>query len=553
MQAERIYNTAIYLRISKDDGDLGSGKAESNTIGAQRNFVRSFIREHKELELCDIYVDDGYSGANFDRPEFKRMMNDIESGIVDCVVVKDLSRFGRDYIEAGRLIQKTFPALNVRFIAITDSFDTLTADDNQKSLILPIKNFVNDSYCRDISQKVKSHQKVKREKGDYIGAFAVYGYRKSKTNKNQLLVDDYAAGIIKKIFAWRIDGMSMSVISNRLNQMGILSPMEYKKSNGEKMNTRFCTSGKAMWSPVAVRRILNNEMYTGVMIQGKTEVVNHKIKRAVPKPEAEWIRVKEKHEAIVSQEEFENAKKMAKVDCRVCDGMEVAHLFAGLLFCGDCKEPMIRRMNRYKGENRVYFICQTRNRGKGCTRHSILESELRATVLQVVQKQIEVLLDKEKVLARINQMDVEFGEITRFDQEIAKLTEEQGKYMRLRSSLYEDLKSGLLSKEDFLSFKSIYEEECQKTQEAIEKQEQTIKDLFKKGVAAGVKLEKFKAALALSDCTRDMLMTFVDKIYVYEDKRICIELKHKEQFRKIIMLAEFVEEKLEPVYGRAVI
>lgn len=165
MKAKEHYNVAMYLRLSKDDGDFGGGKTESDSIGSQRDLIRSYIRSHKEMELFDIYSDDGYSGANFDRPQFKRMMKDVEEGNVDCIIVKDLSRFGRDYIEAGRLIQKTFPAFCVRFIAITDNFDSLTADHNETSLVLPIKNFVNDSYCRDISQKVKSQKKMKREKG----------------------------------------------------------------------------------------------------------------------------------------------------------------------------------------------------------------------------------------------------------------------------------------------------------------------------------------------------------------------------------------------------
>ena len=199
MKKKELYNVAIYLRLSRDDEDIDGEKEESNSISSQRDLIRSFIRTQPDMEIYDIYVDDGFSGANFDRPAFKRMMKDIEAGEVDCVIVKDLSRFGRDYIEAGRLIQKTFPAFSVRFIALGDKFDSLTADFNETSLVVPIKNFVNDFYCQDISTKVKSQQRIRREKGEYIGAFPVYGYEKDPENHNHLVIDDYAAVSITEL------------------------------------------------------------------------------------------------------------------------------------------------------------------------------------------------------------------------------------------------------------------------------------------------------------------------------------------------------------------
>ena len=191
MDNKNIYDTGLYLRLSKDDADVdGSKKTESNSISSQRDILRAYVQSHEDLRIYDIYIDDGYSGANFERPEFQRMMADVRAGKVNCVLVKDLSRFGRDYIEAGRFIQKTFPALNVRFIAVTDGFDSLYADKSDSSLILPIKNFVNDSYCRDISMKVKAQQKVKRMEGKCISAFTVYGYKKNPEDKNSLVVDE---------------------------------------------------------------------------------------------------------------------------------------------------------------------------------------------------------------------------------------------------------------------------------------------------------------------------------------------------------------------------
>ncbi|MCH5266315.1 MAG: recombinase family protein [Lachnospiraceae bacterium] len=534
MKEKNFYNVAVYLRLSRDDvseeeGDMDSGM-ESNSIRSQRDMIRSYIRKHDDMEIYDFYVDDGCSGANFDRPSFQRMMEDIKAGHVDCVIVKDLSRFGRDYIEAGRLIQKTFPAFSVRFIALNDNFDSLTADFNETSLVLPVKNFVNDSYCSDISKKVRSHQQVKREKGDFIGAFAVYGYRKDPKNMNHLLVDDYAAGIVKKIFAWKMAGLSNLAIADKLNGMGVLSPMEYKKSKGEKFSTTFSTNLKAKWSAVAVKRILINELYTGMMVQGKSEKVNHKVKRSVKKPKEEWVRVADTHEAIVGTEDFAIVQKLLEVDSRATAGKRSSHMFTGYLFCGDCGEPMIRRLNRYKGRSKVYFICPTRNKGMGCTRHSIPEEELKYLVLRALQQQLALFLDKSYVLAYIEDMEVHFDEVVAFYKEIKKLRREQEKYMSLRTGLYEDLKQGIITEEDFKDFWQIYERQYQEKSDAIRQQENTIKELFRAGVLAGASLEKIKSSLEITELTRDIVVVFVNRILVYEDKRVFLEFRTKDMF-----------------------
>lgn len=540
MKAKEFYNAAIYLRLSRDDEDIDGNKSESNSISSQRDMIRSFIRKQDNMEIYDIYVDDGFSGANFDRPEFKRMMKDIEAGHVDCVIVKDLSRLGRDYIEAGRLIQKTFPAFSVRFIALTDHFDSLTADYNETSLVVPVKNFVNDSYSRDISGKVRSHQKIKREKGDFIGAFAVFGYKKSEDNRNQLVPDDYAADIVKKIFAWKIEGYSNLAIAKRLDEMGILSPMEYKKLRGEKFQTSFVTEAKARWSSVAIKRILTNETYIGTLVQGKEEKVNYKVKKSVRKPEDEWIRVPEAHEAIISNEDFEIVQDLLKVDTRAVCGEKKAHIYAGLLFCGDCMEPMTRRINRYKGKETVSFICSTQNSGGSCTRHAISEEDLNFLVLTGLRQQVALFLDKSRVLEKIEQMEIHFEEVAAFDKEIQKLHSEQDKYLNLRAALYEDLKKGIITEEDFKNFREIYEKRYRELQKSISSQEETIKKLFRSGITAGINLERMKNVMQITALDRTTLISFVKRILVYEDKRVYLELRYKELFSKMLMLEDYV-------------
>ena len=549
MKAEEFYNAAIYLRLSRDDISSGAGndidgrKAESNSISSQRDMIRSFIRKQDNMEIYDIYVDDGWSGTNFDRPEFKRMMKDIESGNVNCVIVKDLSRLGRDYIEAGRLIQKTFPAFSVRFIALTDHFDSLTADYNEKSLVVPVKNFVNDSYARDISGKVRSHQQIKRENGKFIGAFAAYGYKKSRDDRNQLVPDDYAAGIVRKIFAWKIEGYSNFAIAQMLDGLGILSPMEYKKVQGEKYQTGFVTGVKTKWSAVAVKRILTNESYIGTLVQGKEERINYKVKKSVKKPEEEWIRVEQTHEAIISKEDYGIVQELLKTDTRAGGGEKKAHIYAGLLYCGDCGEPMVRRVSRYKGKEKVSFICSARNKNGECKRHTVSEKDLNLLVLAGLKTQVSLFLDKSRVLECIGQMEVNFEEVASFDAEIKRLRVEQDKYIMLRSGLYEDLKKQIITEEDFKNFRGIYEQRYQELEQAVHNQEETIKKLFKSGVAAGINLERMKSVMQITELDRMTLVLFVKRILVYDDKKVYIELRHKELFSKITMLADYMEAK----------
>lgn len=554
MKAKDFYNVAVYLRLSRDDvsggnGTAGGDRAESNSISSQRDMIRSFIRKQDNMEIYDIYVDDGFSGTNFDRPGFKRMMKDIKSGHVDCVIVKDLSRLGRDYIEAGRLIQKTFPAFSVRFIALTDQFDSLTADQNETSLIVPVKNFVNDSFARDISGKVRSHQKVKRENGEFIGSFAVYGYKKSIRNKNLLVPDEYAADIVRKIFAWKIEGFSSLAIAEKLNGMGVLSPMEYKRAQGENFRTGFGGGVRAKWSSVAIKRILVNECYLGTLIQGKEEKVSYKVNKCVKKPQEEWVRVTNTHEPIVSKEDFEIVQDLLRTDIRAGNGKEKAHIYAGILFCGDCMEPMQRRAYRYKGQENVSFICATNNRGEGCTRHTIPEEDLNALVLAGLRQQIDLFLDKTGVLAHIGEMEIDFEEVAAFDRELKKLREEQDKYLSLREGLYEDFKKGILTEEDFKSFRAIYEQRYQEVQQAIGRQEETIKALFKSGVEAGASLERMKTVMQVAELDRMTLITFVKRILVYEDKRVYVEMRHRELFSKAAMLSGYVEAKRRPGEG----
>ena len=296
LTAQAVYTADIYLRLSDDDGD----KPESNSIKNQREFITEFLKSMPEIRIHAERKDDGFSGVDFFRPGIQEVLQDVRSGAVNCVVVKDLSRLGRNYIETGKVLQE-FADHGVRFIAINDGYDTANAQGQASTILLPIKNLMNDSYSRDISVKIRSHLEVKKRKGQFVGAFAAYGYLKSPDDKNQLVVDDYAAEVVRDIFRWKLEGMSQQGIADRLNADGVLSPSEYKRSLGMKYISGFKSNPQAKWSAVAVGRILKNPLYIGVMVQGKTGRPNYKIKKLMEKPEDEWIRVPGAHEPIISE------------------------------------------------------------------------------------------------------------------------------------------------------------------------------------------------------------------------------------------------------------
>lgn len=529
---------AMYLRLSRDDSDVGDVtdregnlKSESNSIGNQRELIRAFIHEQQDIELYDIYVDDGFSGSNFDRPEFKRMISDIEAGKVNCVIVKDLSRFGRDYIESGRYIQKIFPALSVRFIALTDHYDSFQADVSESGIVLPVKNFINDSYCRDISTKVKSQFEVKRKNGECIAPFALYGYKKAEDNKSRLVPDEYAADIVRKIFAWKMEGMAVSAIAGKLNGLGILSPKEYKKSTGENYKGGFSGAVKSRWSSSTVKRILTNETYLGHMVQGKREKINYKLKKSVDKPQEEWIKVENTHEAIISADQFQIVQNLLKADGRVSTVTEENSLFTGILFCGDCGEQMIRRINRYKDTHKVYYICSTKNRGDGCSRHSTPEEQLKEIIAEMIRHYANCFLEEKQIFEKALEMETNFESIVRYDTEIARLKGEQDKYYFLCSGLYEDLQQGIITKEEFERLHGDFKRKALEFEEAQKKQEGMIKELFKNGVISAARLKTMQESSELKEIDRHTLCSMVKTITVFENKRLEVEFYYMNQYR----------------------
>lgn len=314
----------VYLRISRENREA----VESDSITNQRKIIDAYIDRHSDLRRWCEWVDDGVSGIHFERPGIQAMLQAIEGKEIDCVIVKDLSRFGRDYIETGYYLQYLFPQRGIRFIAVCDQYDSAKSDFVERNLFVPILNILNDSYCQDISRKVRLGQDSKRKEGAYIGAFCVYGYIKNPMNHNILCIDQCVAAIIVKIFTWRIQGHSAEKISSFLNYLEIPSPMEYKRQRLERFVTSFQKARHSRWSPTAVRRILQNEMYTGVMQQGKSKKISYKLSIRENISKKDWITIPMQSLQIVPKKIFLQAQKPLKrgrgahkSDCNLCEGI----------------------------------------------------------------------------------------------------------------------------------------------------------------------------------------------------------------------------------------
>ena len=382
------------------------------------------------------------------------------------MVVKDLSRFGRNYIEAGNYIERVFPFMGVRFIAINDSYDSL--DKNQSdSLIIPFKNLINDAYCKDISVKIRSQLEIKRKKGQFIGAFAVYGYLKDEEDHNRLVIDTYASEVVRAIFKWKLEGMSQGRIADKLNMQGVLCPMEYKISLGMKVQTNFRVHKKAMWSPVSVTRILTNEIYTGVLVQGKSGTPNYKVKKVMPKDEEEWIRVEDSHPAIVTKRNFDTVQRIMKRDIRIAPAEETVYPFSGYLKCADCGHNMVRKHYTAGDKEYTYFICSTRKTKKGCSTHSIDEETLMASVLNAVKSHIDMVLEAEQLLEMVESLPENQQNVFNYDAQIVKLKEEIERNKNFKLKLYENLQEGMIGQDEYFLFKKSYAMKIQEAEQAI--------------------------------------------------------------------------------------
>ena len=511
------YNVAVYSRISREDGD----RVESESLANQRELIENYVKKQPDMKIIDYYNDDNYSGTNFNRPGFIRMYNDIKTGKINCVIVKDLSRFGRDYIDVGNYIQKEFPKYNVRFIAINDNVDS---DVKQYDMITPIKNVFNEQYARDISSKIISTFRSKQENGHFMGAFASYGYKKDPNNKYKLIIDDYPASVVKRIFEMFCNGQGKMSIANELNNEGVLCPSEYKKSIGENYTNCHRLRATSYWTYSTIHNILNKEIYAGNMVQHKSNCSKFNYgKTQVNKDD--WIIVKGTHEPIIDKELWETAQSLLKRRTRQMSFNQNVSMFAGFLCCADCGRAMAKIT--WSGKRR--YVCGTYKRYSKniCTAHNIPEEVLTSIVLEDINQILSKVKNIEKIVEQEKSKRMSSCRQTSVKDDISNLKIKLDKIKHLKKSLYEDYKTDLISRDEFIEYKADYD-----------KQEKDITSLISSMSEVGATkeevvlesdfIQRLRDYSRIEEIDRTILETFYEKIYIYENKKIKFKYKFEE-------------------------
>ena len=522
---KKIWNATLYLRLSRDDGD----KEESGSITGQRELLRDYISQHPELREYAIRIDDGFSGSTFERPGFQKMIEDVKAGRTDCIIVKDLSRFGRNYLDAGEYIEKIFPFLGVRFIAVNDNYDSLGEKKSSDDLIIPFKNLINEAYCRDISMKIRSQLEIKRKNGQFLGSFAAFGYLKDEQDKNKLVVDQYAADIVRDIFKWKLEGISPQDIADALNKLGVLSPMEYKRSLGMKYTTSFKTSAKAAWSAGTVIRILKNPIYTGVLIQGKETTPSYKVHKRIAKDKSEWTVIEDSHEAIISEIDFDSVQKVLKCDTRRSPDDKAVGLFSGMLFCGDCGASMVRKTVPAGEKKYVYYVCSAHKQDKSCSPHRMRDAALEEIVLDSLRQHIREVVNMSELLDITDTAPLRTAQAQKVQRQLDKKREEYEKLQKLLMSLYENLTDGVIDREEYARLKASFTARADEAEKQMDALRESLNDIQSHGTE-NVWMNEFIKRQELAELDRAVVVALIDKILIHSNDVVEIIYRWQDEF-----------------------
>lgn len=545
MQKTQVYKAIKYIRLSYTDDKT----IESDSVANQRRLIDDFIEKHPEIEVVDEKIDDGYSGVLFDRPAFQEMMRMIEEGQANCVIVKDLSRLGREYIETGRYMRRVFPAYGVRFIAINDNVDTI--NDAADDLTVSVKNIMNEAYCRDISVKTRSALDVKRRSGDFVGAFAVYGYIKTGDKHKSLEIDPYAAKVVQDIFRMRLDGHSALHIAEELNRMGILSPLAYKRNNGMPHAKGGYTDKKdCKWSATTIIRILQDETYTGTLVQGKQTTPHFKLKERQNKPSSEWIRVENAHPCIIEKSDFDLVQRLRRLDTRTSPNSDKVYMFSGVLICGCCGSRMTRKTNRHKDKEYNYYYCPT-GKKNGCTSSVMIkESDLIECVQVILKGHIDNVASLDTLLSSISQDRINRELASEYAEQIRVSEKRLSQIEGYKAKLYENLVSGILTKEEFLTYKSKYNADIEQLRKAIAEWNEKLTDILENRSERNRWINHFMKFSTMEEIDRRAITHLIRSIRILGKDEIHVEFNYQDEYKKAVALAAQIAQAAEPVPER---
>ncbi len=538
---EKIYNAAAYVRLSVEGEDLEKNR---ESISTQRYMLEKYIEKQPDMRLAAVFCDNGETGTDFERPGFEQMMDQVRHREIDCIVVKDLSRFGRNYVETGYYLEKIFPYMGIRLVAVNDGYDTLSGDTD--GMVVSLKNLVNDLYAKDISRKINSTFETMRAKGQITSGHPPYGYLRSGEDRHRLVIDRETAPVVRDIFRWRLEGLGAAQTARRLNDGGALSPPMFHYRHGNRKDKP--TGVSAIWKAYHIRFMLQNPAYAGHTAQGK---VKESLSDGIPLKKTareDWIIVRDTHEGIIDQETFERVQEL--VEQRRLEAREIRGKYAtsenilkGLLVCADCGKKMMRHKSvSPAGTARYVFQCSTYAEnlgGQGCSIKRVGEPELKECILQSLQVQIRLAVELEEMLGRL-QKKPEFREKGKELSERKKqLQQKIRRNVSLRGSLYESLSDHTLTETEYLSLKRQYEEEAERLRgelDKTEKQEQQEIRAFSpqnKWLAALKKYQEGKADGEGLELSRQMALELLRQIRVSGYNEVEITWNFQDEFTRL--------------------
>lgn len=510
------YHAAEYIRLSKEDENEGPSESVTN----QKSLLDEFVKKHR-LSVYDVYIDDGYSGTNFDRPAFQRMIADIEAKKVNMVITKDLSRLGRDYIMTGHYMERYFPEHRVRYVSLLDGIDT--GVDSTANDITPFRAIMNDMYAKDISKKIKSVKRDKQRKGQFIGGKPMYGYKMHPTEKNKIVIDEEVAPVVRRIFALALSGMSCRTIATTLNEEGVPTPATYC---GWKVGNPGPYTG--LWSSERISEMLKNETYIGNMVQGRSVKISYKSQKCLRQSPENWVVVEGTHAPIIDPETFQKVQLLVN-SRKHTRSRTYDFLLKGLIFCHECSYPMavINRKNA-AGEDRLFFVCRTYQRFTKagiCTCHSIKEKTVTDTVVAKVREVCQVYLNPDELMPVAQKAVENVRKQSSLETELQALQSKIDSLTANLDRMYTDRLSGLLPEVDFQRIFSRIKLE----REQLEEKRQALEIQKKSPVRSEDRVrELVQRFIETAGENRELLVSLIERVELTEEKEIIIKFRFHE-------------------------
>lgn len=544
---QRIYQTGGYVRLSVED----SGRPGADTMEAQQILVQKFIEAQPDMQLCRLYSDNGCTGTNFDRPAFEALMEDVRAGKINCIVVKDLSRLGRNYLETGNYLERIFPYLGVRFVAVNDHFDTLTAERSSDGYIVPLKNIVNAAYSKDISRKICSALSIKQQNGEFIGAWAPYGYKKCANDHHRLEPDEETAPIVRKIFQMRHDGAGYLMIARELIRQGIPSPSRHHYLKGDTKSER---SANAQWHVPMVEKILQNEVYLGHMVQGRQRSSFGETQGHRTMPKDEWIIVRNTHEALIDEKTFQVVQQMAE-QCRATHREHagqyeslgtIPNIFLGLIFCACCKRPMMRQKGTFKGKRLFYtYVCRSHIADPtSCPTTSFNEQELKKVLWAAVQREIALAADLKELVQEFSSSPEEIRRNQAVEREMASAARAQQRASMLYDSLYQNYVDKLMTEQEYAGMKRKYRADMERAKARLSELEQQKQDRCSQ-TTQNVWLTTCSQFRDETELTEKMTHALIERVEIGAGKLISVTLRYRDEYRALAALLN-TEGQVQP-------